>query len=559
MKRPVGRGALLASLLMIPSVANAGPLDPPGAPTPTANPAEPRIPITGPLPVTISTSGSHYLTSSLSGVSGEDGITIVTNNVTIDLNGFALVGVPGSGNGITVNGFRENIAVVNGTVTRWGGDGVGLYRENMGTPFAAADHGRLERLNLTGNDGDGAHISSGFSVLQCTAAENGEAGIRGLRGNVFADCTAQGNSAAGFSLGTFGGVIRGCASLSNGGAGIAAAGHVTIESCTATSNGGDGIDASGGDITVRGCTVAANGAMGIDAGSESLVVHSNVSENFGDGIRVNLRSVVLENDSSRNGRLSGSERAGIRVDGSENRIERNNVTANGRGLEIGGVHNIVRDNSVSRSTSQNYVIAPDNQLALTLWQLPETIEWPAHVTLAGSLTGTAGEVGIAVAASDVTIDLGGHALIGVPGSLAAIQTMGNGFASTERVRIHGGSVHGWDGGGIDLTGGGGHRIESVAVENCGGDGIVVDERTAITDCTAYGNSEAGIRLTGQANLVDGNSMIGNSIGLDVDAGGNVIVRNRAGDNEADNYDIMGTNEVGTIGSLGTDPWANVGF
>jgi parallel beta-helix repeat protein len=99
----------------------------------------------------------------------------------------------------------------------------------------------------------------------------------------------------------------------------------------------------------------------------------------------------------------------------------------------------------------------------------------------------------------------------------------------------------------------------VAVENCGGDGIVVDERTAITDCTAYGNSEAGIRLTGQANLVDGNSMIGNSIGLDVDAGGNVIVRNRAGDNEADNYDIMGTNEVGTIGSLGTDPWANVGF
>lgn len=48
----------------------------------------------------ISAPGSYYLTSNLVGLAGKTGIEIASANVTIDLNGFTLQGVPDSLNGI---------------------------------------------------------------------------------------------------------------------------------------------------------------------------------------------------------------------------------------------------------------------------------------------------------------------------------------------------------------------------------------------------------------------------------------------------------------------------
>jgi hypothetical protein len=50
---------------------------------------EPRTAISS-LPFTITNSGSYYLAASLSGSSGQSGITVQADNVTLDLNGFAL-------------------------------------------------------------------------------------------------------------------------------------------------------------------------------------------------------------------------------------------------------------------------------------------------------------------------------------------------------------------------------------------------------------------------------------------------------------------------------------
>src|SRR5579883_474024 len=84
---------LLSSILMFAQ----GSLTPPGAPAPTMktlSQIEPRTPISS-LPFTIYIPGSYYLTTNLTGVSNSDGITISTGNVTLDLNGFTLQGVPG--------------------------------------------------------------------------------------------------------------------------------------------------------------------------------------------------------------------------------------------------------------------------------------------------------------------------------------------------------------------------------------------------------------------------------------------------------------------------------
>src|SRR3954469_21762838 len=90
-------GALLSCA--VPSLLLAqGNLIPSGAPGPTMKTltqVEPRTPISS-LPLVITNSGSYYLTANLTGIVGTNGITITADNVTIDLNGFALNGVPGS-------------------------------------------------------------------------------------------------------------------------------------------------------------------------------------------------------------------------------------------------------------------------------------------------------------------------------------------------------------------------------------------------------------------------------------------------------------------------------
>src|SRR4051812_5706851 len=80
-----------------------GNLTPSGAPAPTMkslDQIEPRTAISS-LPYAITASGSYYFTTNLS---GNTGVTITTGNVTLDLNGFTLQAVGGSGNGITISG-----------------------------------------------------------------------------------------------------------------------------------------------------------------------------------------------------------------------------------------------------------------------------------------------------------------------------------------------------------------------------------------------------------------------------------------------------------------------
>ena len=112
----------------------------------------------------ISSPGSYFLTTNITGVSGKNGILINSINVTLDLNGFEIVGVPGSLNGITDGAVNNgNVTVRNGTVRAWGQAGITL---------TASFDMLVEKVISTDNGGVGINLGDAAVARDCMARNN---------------------------------------------------------------------------------------------------------------------------------------------------------------------------------------------------------------------------------------------------------------------------------------------------------------------------------------------------------------------------------------------------
>lgn len=194
-----------------------GPLDPPAAPgstMKTLEQVEPRTPISS-VPYTISQPGSYYLTGDLTGVAGSSGISVTASDVTIDLNGFTLIGVPGSTDGISAAAGPNRIAVLNGRVRNWGVHGVNLQH---------AHDGRFERLQVSDNASVGIYAGSGSIISDCTAHHNGygiyvTSEVSTMDGGIVRNCVVSYNTSDGIVV-TDGVLVKDNESKSNALAGI---------------------------------------------------------------------------------------------------------------------------------------------------------------------------------------------------------------------------------------------------------------------------------------------------------------------------------------------------
>src|ERR1044071_6605833 len=147
MKNKVLFGLLLLSFVfgIRHSAFAQGALTPSGAPAPTMKSlaqVEPRTAITNTGSTIISQPGSYYLTTNITVTSG-DAITIATNGVTLDLNGFTILSTETSPNGtaIVLIGVRD-IHISNGFIR--GGvtnNGSGVYN---GPGFGNGIHGVIQ-------------------------------------------------------------------------------------------------------------------------------------------------------------------------------------------------------------------------------------------------------------------------------------------------------------------------------------------------------------------------------------------------------------------------------
>jgi len=330
--------ALLSAFSLQPlALLGQGSLMPPGAPAPTMKSADQIEPRTIVNAVNtpgdannlfiITNSGSYYLTTNLVGVSGQNGIEILTNNVTLDLNGFALQGVSGSSSGIDIPNSQTNITVRNGTISSWGSSGVmSLSLSSLNQVF--------ERLNVSAN---------------------GQYGLMLAGGGVQRDCNCGNNLWDGIHVGS--GTVSGCMADNNGGNGIYV-GSGTVSGCTADNNGSDGIYVGSG--TVSGCMADNNGIYGIYVGS-GTVSGCFVQNNAWCGIYViGSGSAVIGNNCSGNNTSGNVGRAGIYIDALKARVENNQVTGSGNAgiLVVGASGNIIIKNSVSGTAGgavNNYV------------------------------------------------------------------------------------------------------------------------------------------------------------------------------------------------------------
>ena len=178
-----------------------GLLTPPGAPGPTMkalDQIEPRTPISS-APFTISQPGSYYLTTNLVGVAGNSGIFIQASDVTLDLNGFSMLGNASAFFAIIINGGNANITVRNGTISGWSVE-PGVY--NLGK------HVVLEHLNFSGN-WQGPNCANDTVIRDCVVSDNAGDGIILGNNSTVNNCLVLSNANNGVTVQGTGNVING--------------------------------------------------------------------------------------------------------------------------------------------------------------------------------------------------------------------------------------------------------------------------------------------------------------------------------------------------------------
>src|SRR5438270_3975396 len=138
----------------------------------------------------ISQPGSYCLANNIVGESGKSGIRIDADSVTLDLGGFAMLGVSGSLSGVLINS-HIHIVVRNGSVSGWGIDGV---------DGSTAGLARIDDLRADANTGAGISINSGSQVNNCVAAQNGGVGMGGSNDVLVSGCVSSLNGSHGFQF-----------------------------------------------------------------------------------------------------------------------------------------------------------------------------------------------------------------------------------------------------------------------------------------------------------------------------------------------------------------------
>jgi hypothetical protein len=303
----------------------------------------------------ISAPGSYFLEGNITGESGKHGVSIQSDDVTLDLNGFAVIGSGDGGfRGIDVPAVQKNLCVRNGTVRGWTGGGVRTdlatstfaeklrLMDNTGATGLALGNGSARDCVATGN-ATGFVVGNGAEIKDSAATANGTGFVASDR-SMISNCIATVNTGDGFSCTSYVTIID-CTSGRNFGNGIVVQGLSTsIIRCNASRNipSGTGIKAGTG-CTVTDCTAGSNGVNGISVDFGSVVRNCTAQANHLNGILATASCQVIGNSCDSNS-------TGILVTGNDNRVDGNHCTvkdstADWKCFDIQGDQNVIVRNT----------------------------------------------------------------------------------------------------------------------------------------------------------------------------------------------------------------------
>jgi len=274
-----------------------GSLTPPGAPAASMkslDQIEARIPIAS-GPFFIFQPGAYYLTTNLT-VSSVTAISIATNNVTLDLNGFTLATTSASaaGYGILINKGLRNITILNGFIQ--GGatnNGAGGYSgsgfgEGISYSGTAPVNVRVTGISVAGCLSDGINLGTDNSTVveACTVQTVGGNGLVAstIKNSLAADCGSYGiigdqiSDCRGISTSGGAGVLANSSALNCYGSSSSSYGlyALSAQNCQGVSVTGNGLFAS----TAQNCYGTSTGGIGISAITTQNCYGKSVS-NFG--------------------------------------------------------------------------------------------------------------------------------------------------------------------------------------------------------------------------------------------------------------------------------------
>jgi Right handed beta helix region len=264
------------------------------------------------FPVSITAPGSYRLTGDLTENPQSGPMVVVdASNVTLDLNGFSLIGSAACGaaggncipagsagfEGVYANIGAHNLSVLHGVIR--GMVGAGLDLQGLSA--------RLVGVRAVGNANGGAQLGPYCVLSEVTAIGNGADGIRVDQGCSVSGSLASGNHDDGIEVtGPAGGgsTVRENVAVGNGGRGIAVCGGALV-SDNEVSRNVLGIEIGAGNALSPGCASAVgevrdNRVVGnadgvfVSYGASARVVDNSIIGNQGTGLKVDNGLISLQ-------------------------------------------------------------------------------------------------------------------------------------------------------------------------------------------------------------------------------------------------------------------------
>ncbi|MCH9035557.1 MAG: hypothetical protein IID42_13820, partial [Planctomycetes bacterium] len=187
-------------ILGINAMALAGDINPPPGPIgPTMKTlveVEPRVAVQS-LPGSatalhvISEPGSYYLTGNITGVAGKHGIEVASDIISIDLNGFSLIGSPEALSAVAVLEAHHSLTVKNGSIIAWPVWAIG----GIGTAHASL----MSNLIIKSFSG-GITVGAKSIITKCSIDTVG-GGIVVGEGSIVQNCTITSDESVGINAG----------------------------------------------------------------------------------------------------------------------------------------------------------------------------------------------------------------------------------------------------------------------------------------------------------------------------------------------------------------------